>query len=150
MSNDSIKSFRSIILNWYLTHGRDLPWRKKSVSNYRRVVSEVLLQRTKASVVASTYHRFFKKFPGWSTLAKASIEDIGEELKPLGLWQRRARTLKNLAVVMHARHGRFPRAREDIDKLPGAGQYVANSIELFVHGRPFPLLDVNMARVLER
>ncbi len=32
----------------------------------------------------------------------------------------------------------------------GVGQYIANSIEVLVYNRPRPLLDVNMARVLER
>ena len=51
---------------------------------------------------------------------------------------------------MDARNGRFPKSREEIQKLPGVGQYIANSIELLCHGKAKPLLDVNMARVLER
>ena len=44
----------------------------------------------------------------------------------------------------------FPSSREDIDKLPGVGQYVGNAIEMFCHDRPMPLLDTNMTRVIER
>jgi A/G-specific adenine glycosylase len=145
-----VNSFTSIVLSWYEHHGREFPWRKKSASNYRKIVSEVLLQRTKADVVAKAYHSFFRRFPGWASLSNASIEEIGDQLKPLGLWKRRSETLKNLGVEMDKRHGRFPRGRDEIDDLPGAGQYVANAIELFVLGKPMPLLDVNMARLLER
>ena len=42
------------------------------------------------------------------------------------------------------------KARSDIEGLPGVGQYIANAIELFAFGRSRPLIDVNMARVLER
>ena len=51
---------------------------------------------------------------------------------------------------MAKKNGRFPRDREAIEALPGIGQYIANAVLLFCHGQPQPLLDVNMARVLER
>jgi A/G-specific adenine glycosylase len=51
---------------------------------------------------------------------------------------------------MKRRRGRFPAAREELESLPGIGQYIANAILLLCHGQPQPLLDVNMARVLER
>lgn len=142
--------FVSKIEEWYVNNGRKYPWRNKSSSNYQRVVSEVLLQRTKADVVAKAYHSFFARFPGWSTLAKSSVDAIAKEIKPLGLWRRRSESLKNLALAMNKRNGRFPSERSEIEKLPGVGQYVANAVELFVFKKSRPLLDVNMARVLER
>jgi A/G-specific adenine glycosylase len=51
---------------------------------------------------------------------------------------------------MARREGQFPRTREEIEELPNVGQYIANAILLLCHGEPQPLLDVNMARVLER
>jgi A/G-specific adenine glycosylase len=135
---------------WFTYHDRAYPWRKKSASNYQRIVCEILLQRTRADVVANTYRDFFRRFPSWSALASASTDEIGEVLKPLGLWKRRSETLSALARVMQTRRGRFPRKRVDIEQLPGMGQYVTNSVELFVQGKPLPLLDVNMARLIER
>jgi A/G-specific adenine glycosylase len=51
---------------------------------------------------------------------------------------------------MSKTNGRFPEERRDIEALPGIGQYIANAVLLFCHDMPQPLLDVNMARVLER
>ena len=51
---------------------------------------------------------------------------------------------------MAKRGGRFPRTRGEIEELPGVGQYIANAILMFCQDEPQPLLDVNMARVLER
>ena len=51
---------------------------------------------------------------------------------------------------MVRRRGEFPTDRRQIEALPAVGQYVASAVMLFAHGRPEPLLDVNMARVLER
>jgi A/G-specific adenine glycosylase len=135
---------------WFDLEGRSFPWRKKSATNYQKVVCEILLQRTRAETVSSLYHEFFKAFPGWKKIAGSSTSKVEKHLKPLGLWKRRSKNLLDLANVLHETGGKFPKNREEIDKLPAVGQYVGNSIELFVHGRPLPLLDVNMSRVIER
>jgi A/G-specific adenine glycosylase len=45
---------------------------------------------------------------------------------------------------------RIPSSRKEIEQLPGVGQYIASAVMLFELDMPEPLLDVNMARVLER
>jgi A/G-specific adenine glycosylase len=46
--------------------------------------------------------------------------------------------------------GRLPSEREELERLPGVGQYVAGAVLAICHGKREPLLDVNMARLLER
>jgi len=117
---------------------------------YQRILAEVLLQRTQADTVSRFLPNFVDRFPNWSSLAAAKPVEIENLIKPIGLWQRRARSLSALAIEMVSRNGRFPASRVEIEKLPGVGQYIANSILLFAHNRAEPLLDVNMARVVER
>jgi len=114
------------------------------------IVAEILLQRTKAETVANFFPGFIRQFPSWKALSSAKISSLKQFLKPIGLWRRRAEAIKNLSLEMAKRNGRFPKSRERIEALPGVGQYIANAIELFCHEQPRPLLDVNMARVLER
>ena len=135
---------------WFELKGRPFPWRNKSATNFHKIVCEVLLQRTRAETVSSVYHDFFRAFPSWKKIANSSTAKIEKHLKPLGLWKRRARSLHDLAKVLQKTRGKFPASREEIDKLPAVGQYVGNSIELFIYGRPLPLLDTNMSRVIER
>jgi len=71
-------------------------------------------------------------------------------LKPVGLWWRRAISIQGLAQHAAPRDGQFPRDPAELAKVPGVGQYVSNAIQLFQHDIARPLLDVNMARVLER
>lgn len=145
-----ISRLGNFLVDWYDQHGRDLPWRRKEASNYQRICVEVLLQRTKAETVAAHYDRFFAVFPGWAEIDQAREDQLREVLRPLGLWKRRAISLKGLARFVQARRGEFPRSRRALDEAPAVGQYVGNSIELFAHGARRPLLDINMARVLER
>ncbi len=44
----------------------------------------------------------------------------------------------------------LPTDRRELESMPFMGQYMANAVELLLYDKPFPLLDVNMSRVLER
>ena len=46
--------------------------------------------------------------------------------------------------------GILPQNRDELMQLPMMGQYLANAVELVLWNKPSPLLDVNMARLLER
>jgi A/G-specific adenine glycosylase len=127
----TINNFKRAVLAWYQKNGRHFPWRNKSASQYQRIVSEVLLQRTKAETVANYFHFFINKYPSWKTLAKATEEELGMLIRPLGLWKRRASSLLKLAQDMSKKNGRFPKEREDIEQLPNVGQYISNAILLF-------------------
>jgi A/G-specific adenine glycosylase len=150
MQNRRVRAFRRLILAWFLVKGRKFPWRSKSASRYALVVSEVLLQRTRAETVASFFPKFVARFPSWNSLAQATNRNLQMFLKPIGLWRRRAASLTSLAREISQRHGRIPRRREDVEALPGVGQYVANAAMMFCNGCREPLLDSGMARVLER
>lgn len=145
-----IEKFQRRVLRWFKRSARQFPWRSPSASPYELIVSEVLLQRTRAETVSAFFPWFIKRFPGWAELAVASEEELRSFLQPIGLWRRRAASLRALAAEMTARGGVFPTTREELETLPAVGQYVANAAIVFYHGGREPLLDTNMARVLER
>lgn len=145
-----ITRLRGHLLTWYAMHGRSLPWRRSKTSVYEKICVEVLLQRTRAETVSRVYAPFFERFGTWQAIVDAPEEELQAQLKPIGLWQRRARSIKALAGYAAAREGIFPASSAALSEVPAVGQYVANAILLFQHGQPRPLLDVNMARVLER
>jgi len=149
-SRQDIVWFRRRLRSWFIKNHRSLPWRKDSASDYIKIVSEVLLQRTRAEVVAAFLPGFLKLYPSWKAIASGNPSDLRKRLKPIGLWRRRSASLESLATEMAKRRGDFPQNREEIEKLPNVGQYIANAVLLLCHGEPEPLLDVNMARVLER
>ncbi|WP_082020303.1 hypothetical protein [Leisingera sp. ANG-M6] len=141
---------RAALVAWYAGHGRHLPWRSPSASTFEKICVEVLLQRTRAETVARMYDAFFRKYSGWGQIARAEREELEAYLKPIGLWKRRAASLQGLAAYADAHGGVFPRDAFKHANIPGVGQYVSNAILLFQHKKVRPLLDVNMARVLER
>jgi A/G-specific adenine glycosylase len=145
-----VSYFQERILAWWRSSKRWFPWRHPDATLYIRIVSEVLLQRTRAEAVAAFWPAFIKRFPGWKQLAEADPDELSVFLKPLGLARQRAPRLHALAVAVWRAAETFPTERSVVQELPGVGQYIGNAILLFVHGEPTPLLDANAARVLER
>lgn len=141
---------RRRLVAWYEDNRRAFRWRSHDASLYEKVVTEVLLQRTQAATVDRLYQSFFERFRSWRDLASAEERALQLALAPIGLWRRRAQGLQGLARAMVTANGVFPRKREELEELPAVGQYVASAILLFAHNRSEPLLDANMARVLER
>ncbi len=150
ISNQQIKDFQKYILLWYKSNGRHFPWRNKSATNYQKIISEVLLQRTKAETVAKFYPNFIRKYSSWHQLGNASEQELKDTLRPLGLYNQRGTRLYKLAQELKKRKGRFPKNRTEVEEISMMGQYITNAYEVFILKRPSPLLDVNMARVLER
>jgi len=150
VSQSKIAFFQKTLLNWYKANGRKFHWRKKGLSNYQYVIAEVLLQRTKAETVAKFYQIFLVDFPNWKSLATADQKLLENYLRPIGLYKQRSIRLISLAKEMSKRNGRLPKRRQELESIPFMGQYISNAVELVIFGIPSPLVDVNMARVLER
>ncbi len=145
-----IEFFQEKILEWYKNNGRKFYWRRKGLTHYQYIIAEVLLQRTKAETIAKFYPNFLKDFPNWKALANADRQKLEDYLKPVGLYRQRSKRLLSLAQEMVKRKERLPKDRKELESIPFMGQYIANAVELVIFNQPSPLVDVNMARVLER
>lgn len=150
MNSKKVKYFQEIILDWFETNKRIFQWRNPNLTPYEIIISEILLQRTKAETVSKFYSRFINDYPDWESLYLASLGEIEEYLKPIGLFRQRALRLHKLAKHMVKIKGKLPNERMELDQIPFFGQYIANAVELQIFNKRMPLLDVNMARVLER
>lgn len=147
-SDEAVRWFQDQLADWFIENRREFPWRHTS-SSYAIIIAEVLLQRTTAKAVSDFLPGFLARYPDWRTLASTRIGELEDALQPLGLWRRRAASLRRLAAAMIGSAGELP-AYAGIAMLPGVGQYIANAVALAVRNEKRPLLDSNMARVLER
>lgn len=150
MELDKVQIIQSALLEWFVQHGRPFPWRREGASNFELIISEILLQRTRANTVSKYYRYFFDRFPSWEILADASEENLRLFLRPFGLNNLKASRLYRLAQQIKSRQGVFPNEKDMVRELSLFGQYTVNAFELFILKRPAALLDVNMARLLER
>ena len=113
------RSFAAKLTKWYDGAKRDLPWRKTR-DPYRILVSEIMLQQTRAQTVIPYYEKFLERFPTARDLAEAAETEVLRRWSGLGYY-RRARNLQ-LAARQMLKDGGFPRDYDAIRELPGVGQ----------------------------
>ena len=143
------KAFRSTLLRWYRHHGRDLPWRRPR-DPYPILVSEFMLQQTQVSTVLPYYKKWLQRFPNFAALARASEAEVLHAWQGLGYYAR-ARNLHSTAKRVVDRHrGRFPKSIEQMEQLPGLGQYTAHAVATFAFDQSVAIVEANTSRVLSR
>lgn len=90
----------------------------------------------------------FEKYPTLDDLCAATAEDIGEIIKPCGLFNTKARDIKNLALMIRDEYGgTVPDSMEKLLKLPGVGRKTANLILGDVYGQPAIVADTHCIRI---
>lgn len=143
------RAFRAALLAHFDRHARPMPWRSGRDA-YRVVVSEFMLQQTRAETVAPYYERWLRRFPGWDALADAGEDDVLRAWQGLGYYAR-ARNLHRTARIVRDQHGgALPAELSALRELPGVGEYTAAAIASIVHGLPAAAVDGNVRRVLAR
>lgn len=139
---------RSNIMDWWSASDHNFPWRRPD-DEWKLLVTEILLQRTRASAVANLYEPFFAQFPTPEKLAEAAQEEIEEAIYSLGLaW--RAKYIKQLGEQLTERGGKVPESREQIKELSGVGPYVSGAFQALHRNRPSSFVDANIVRLLGR
>jgi A/G-specific adenine glycosylase len=109
-----------------------------------------MLQQTRVESVIPYYRRFLERFPDVQTLASADLDDVLGAWAGLGYYSR-ARNLRRAAQCVVRDHaGRIPDEVDALRGLPGVGRYTAGAVASIAYGRPAPIVDGNVARVLAR
>lgn len=163
---------RKAFLRWFdsVSESRTMPWRKpwvdpadfSSEDELRRTlakrayevwISEIMLQQTRVAVVVDYWKKWMEKWPTIQDLAAASADDVLAAWRGLGYYSRATRIHEaaKLAVADSAMNGLLPSSAKDLaDNIPGVGRYTAGAISCIAFGRPAPMVDGNVLRVLSR
>ena len=133
------------LVQWWVAHGRDLPWRATR-DPYGVLVAEVMSHQTQVGRAAEYWLRWMARWPTVQALAEAPLAEV------LGAWDglgypRRARDLHRAAQRIRA--GGWPPA-ERLAELPGVGPYTAAAVRCFAYEEPVLPRDANVNRVLAR
>jgi A/G-specific adenine glycosylase len=142
-------AFGGDLLRWYAKHRRDLPWRR-TTDPYAIWISEIMLQQTTVNAVIPYYERWLEIFPDVRSLARAPLQKVLKAWQGLGYYAR-ARHLHEAAKIVVNEHGsRIPRDREIVRRLPGFGPYTTAAVLSLAFGKPLPVIDANVRRVVMR
>ncbi|WP_156842253.1 A/G-specific adenine glycosylase [Novosphingobium aquimarinum] len=149
----SSKPVSPLLLDWYDSHARVLPWRAPPGAPlpdpYRVWLSEVMLQQTTVAAVKSYFAEFTRRWPTVRDLAAADEGEVMAAWAGLGYYAR-ARNLLACAREVAARGGAFPDTEAELRALPGLGAYTAAAVAAIAFGRRAVVVDANVERVVAR
>jgi len=145
----AVERLQSLLLAWWDTGHRDLPWRRTS-DPFAVLVSEVMLQQTQVTRVTPKFDAFLRRFPTLEALAAVPVADVIRAWSGLG-YNRRAVNLHRLAreLVETGRSG-LPESAVELQRLPGVGSYTARAVASIAFGEAVAAVDTNVQRVLTR
>jgi A/G-specific adenine glycosylase len=139
-----------VMLDWFSTHGRDLPWREPDCTAWGVLVSEIMLQQTPVVRVQPIWLEWMARWPVPSALAAETTGEVVRAWGKLG-YPRRALRLHAAATVVAAEHGDVvPSDVDTLLTLPGIGAYTARAVAAFAYGKRAPVVDTNVRRVVAR
>jgi A/G-specific adenine glycosylase len=147
--NLKLQKLVPLLLDWFSTSARDLPWRRTR-DPYAIWISEIMLQQTQVKTVIPFWESWLRELPTIEAAAQAPSEKIHKLWEGLGYYTR-VRNLQKAAQFIVEKHGdKFPQNFEDVLALPGIGRYTAGAICSIAFNQPTPILDGNVIRVLTR
>jgi A/G-specific adenine glycosylase len=150
MAKNKINLIRKEIRAWHKKGKKNLPWRKTD-DLFKILISEIFLQQTNTSSVKRIYDDFFNKYNNFEEIYKSNEKTLREDIKSLGLSNKRAKTLKRLSKkIIKTNNGKFPLKREFLENIKGIGQYISNAYQCFGLNERTIFYDVNIKRIIER
>ena len=151
LDRSRVRRLRRALLEWANVQGRQFFWREPTITPFEVLVTEILLAKTQADVVAPVAVTLLERYRDPAALAGAKLRDLQQLLYPLGLHRKRARHLKACARVLVEHHeGVVPETIEQLIELPFVGRYAASAIACVAFGKQVPVLDANVSRIYQR
>ena len=120
-------------------------------NDYECLVSIILSAQTTDKSVNKVTPALFKHFPDFESLGKASIEEIENDIKTLGLYHNKAKSINALGKVMASEYNSvIPRDKKTLTSLPGVGIKTAGVFLLERRGEQVIPVDTHVRRIAIR
>lgn len=147
------KLIQKLILHYYKTNKRELPWRVTSgklQNPYYTLISEIMLQQTRVDTVKNYYIKFLKRWPTLYSLSRAKLSEVLTYWSGLGYYKRAINLHRTAKLIQKNHQGKIPNDFESLKKLPGIGDYTASAILGFAYGQYSIIIDTNIKKFLFR
>ncbi len=149
MSKEEIGLFQKTIIDWGKENYHDFPWRSCQIPIHQ-LLSEILLQRTKAEQVVPIFQKLLGDYPDLESLSRLHESEISTIIHPLGLHWRASLIHKLIQKIKFEYCNKIPEDEKLLKKLPGVGSYVSAAYLSLHRNRRASIIDSNVVRVYGR
>jgi A/G-specific adenine glycosylase len=147
--DETLINVTNLLSAWFEENKRELPWRAIK-DPYLVLVSEMMLQQTRASVVIPYFEKWRALFPDVYALAASDITAVLKAWEGLGYYRRAKYLHKAAHIIVENHQGKIPSSREELRLLPGVGSYMEGAILAFGYNQKIPAVDGNVQRFISR
>lgn len=119
---------------------------------FQLLVATILSAQTTDDRVNKVTATLFKKMPTLQDFAKASIEEIMDEIKSVNFYKNKAKNIKSCAeILINEFDCKVPNNMEDLIKLPGVARKTANIVLSEAYGINEGIaVDTHVRRLAQR
>ena len=119
--------------------------------DYELVIAVMLSAQTTDKAVNNVTRILFKRYQSLEELNNATLSDIEEIIKPIGLYKNKAKNLKGIVKDLIERfNGVVPSNKDALMTLPGVGNKTAGVIRAEVFKIPDLPVDTHILRISKR
>ncbi|MCF1686060.1 endonuclease III [Tetragenococcus halophilus] len=120
-------------------------------TNFQLLCAVLLSAQTTDVSVNKVTPQLFEKFPTPEAMSVASLEDIQQNIRSIGLYKNKAKYLKNMSqMLLEKFDGQVPDNREELTTLPGVGRKTANVVLTNGFNIPAFAVDTHIKRVTRK
>lgn len=133
---------------------------REDVSPLDTLLRTVLSQNTNDANRDRAWDGLKEAFEGYREIDKAPLEEIAEAIRPGGLHQQKARTIKDILATLRKERGSYSLdylrslstqfAVDELMDFHGVGKKTAAVVVLFAFGKPYFPVDTHVRRVSQR
>lgn len=119
--------------------------------DYELLIAIILSAQCTDKRVNMVTKEMFSKYHSLEDLENASIFEIENDIKSLGLFKNKAKSIKETVhVLITDYHKKVPKEKSQLIKLPGVGNKTANVFRAEWYKEPEIAVDTHVARVSKR
>ncbi|MBD5431658.1 endonuclease III [Lactobacillus agrestimuris] len=147
LSDDEALKVLRRIDNMYPDAKGELQWDNK----FHLLCAVLMSAQTTDKMVNRVMKKFIVDFPNPESLANASIAEIENDIKQIGLYRSKAKHLKETAqILVEKYHSQIPENKKELMTLPGVGEKTANVVLAEGFGIPAIAVDTHVSRISKK
>lgn len=151
MAKLNLKQRYKHIIDWFLENKGVQETELSYENDFQLLVAVILSAQCTDKRVNIVTPTLFAKYPDARSMAKASYEDVFEQIKSISYPNSKSRYLVDMSRSLIADFGgRVPESTDEMQKLAGVGRKTANVIASVLYSQPKMAVDTHVFRVARR